>query len=423
MRYSKFMKVWTEKDLDSSLSKARIASRSLSNADRDAGLVAIAEAIVAEKKTILKANSYDVKQELTRGTSAALVDRLELSSNRIQDIADAVVEISRLPDPLHRVVDQWQISNGLEIQKITVPFGVIAMIYESRPNVTVDAASLALKAGSAAVLRGSSNALSSNRAIVAVIRRALEGCSIPADAVQLVDSAERAMVTKLLSARGKIDLVIPRGGGSLIDHVVENAKVPVIETGIGNCHIFIDSSADHQMVIPIVMNAKVQRPGVCNSVETLLVHKKFSSEVLTSLLRKLKGAGVEIVGCEKTREKFAEASAATEKDWGEEYLDLKIAVRIVDSVEQAILHINTYGTQHSEAIISANKVSTKLFLDQVDAAAVFVNSSTRFTDGYVFGFGAEIGISTQKLHARGPMGLNEIVTHKYLVEGEGQIRE
>ncbi|MCH2352632.1 MAG: glutamate-5-semialdehyde dehydrogenase, partial [Pseudomonadales bacterium] len=271
------MKVWTEIDLDSSLSKARIASRSLSNADRDAGLVAIAEAIVAEKKTILKANSYDVKQELTRGTSAALVDRLELSSNRIQDIADAVVEISRLPDPLHRVVDQWQISNGLEIQKITVPFGVIAMIYESRPNVTVDAASLALKAGSAAVLRGSSNALSSNRAIVAVIRRALEGCSIPADAVQLVDSAERAMVTKLLSARGKIQLVIPRGGGSLIDPVVENPKVPVIETGIGNCHIFIDSSADHQMVIPIVMNAKVQRPGVCNSVETLLVHNNFSS--------------------------------------------------------------------------------------------------------------------------------------------------
>ena len=410
-------------DLDPALAKARMASRLLSQADRDSALLAIAESLVAEKQKILEANYMDVKHEQTRGTSEALVDRLELSEGRIEDMAAAVIDISLLPDPLNRVVDQWDLENGLEIRKVTVPFGVIGMIYESRPNVTVDAASLALKAGSSAMLRGSSNALSSNRAIVSVIQEALERCIIPVDAVQLVDSPDRTMVTKLLNARGKVDLVIPRGGGSLIDHVVKNSKVPVIETGVGNCHIFLDASADCRMATPIVTNAKVQRPGVCNAVETLFVHKDFGSEELSRLLYSLKAYGVEVVGCEETRAIFPQAGIATEKDWIDEYLDLKIAVRIVDSVEQAIQHINTYGTQHSEAIISSNKRSTEMFLDQVDAAAVFVNSSTRFTDGHVFGFGAEIGISTQKLHARGPMGLNEIVTHKYLIEGDGQIRE
>jgi glutamate-5-semialdehyde dehydrogenase len=417
------MSIATKFDLDTVLSRAQVGSRTLSEVDRDEALLAIADELVARQGTILKANSQDVIAERGRGTSEALVDRLELSPSRIESMAQGVVELSGLPDPLHRVIDGWRSDNGLAIRKVTVPFGVIAMIYESRPNVTVDAAGLALKAGSSAVLRGSSNTLGSNRALVNIIRESLERCKIPVDAVQLVDSPDRAMVTALLNSRGKVDLVIPRGGGSLIDHVVANAKVPVIETGVGNCHIFVDAKADLEMVSPIVLNAKVQRPGVCNSVETLLVHKDVAHCILPEVLSKLNEAKVKIVGCHQTREVFPEAGTATEEDWFEEYLDLKISVRVVDSVEQAIEHINTYGTKHSDAIITADKTATEMFMEQVDSAAVFVNASTRFTDGHVFGFGAELGISTQKLHARGPLGLNEIVTYKFLITGDGQVRE
>ena len=420
--YTSRMAIATLYDLDAALGRARTASRALVQSDRDAGLLAMADALVAGAGAILEANGWDLGAERRRGTSEALVDRLALSVGRIEEIAEAVRQIATQPDPLNRVLGGWRIENGLSIRKVTVPFGVIGMIYESRPNVTVDAAALALKAGSASVLRGSSNALESNRVLVRLMREALVGVGLPADAVQLVDSPDRALVTDLLSARGKVDLIIPRGGASLIDHVVENAKVPVIETGVGNCHIYVDASADLDSAEAIVLNAKVQRPGVCNAVETLLVHRDLGASFLPRALRALAGAGVELIGCERTRAIFPEVVQATEADWAEEYLDLKLAVRIVDSVAEATEHINRYGSMHSEAIITEDRRSAILFQEQVDAAAIFVNASTRFTDGFVFGFGAEIGISTQKLHARGPMGLAEMVTYKYLIDGEGQTR-
>ncbi len=408
--------------LESLLERSRRASRSLASAKRNAALESIAAALLTHAEAILSANEKDVAAERRKGTSDALVDRLTLSRARLKDIADAVHLVGALPDPLRRVLDGWTLPNGLRVQKVTVPFGVIGMIYESRPNVTVDAATLALKAGSAAVLRGSANALESNRVIVDTMRRALAEAGLPKDAVQLIDSPDRALVTELLEARGKVDLVIPRGGASLINHVVQNAKVPVIETGVGNCHIFVDALADLENAKDIVINAKVQRPGVCNSVETLLVHEEVAKTFLPSALSALSELGVTLRGCERTQGLYPRASAATEADWETEYLDLELAVKVVDSVEDAITHINRYGSQHSEAILTKSVENARRFGDEVDAAAVYVNASTRFTDGFVFGFGAEIGISTQKLHARGPMGLAEMVTHKYLIEGEGQIR-
>ena len=412
----------TSARLDELLTRSRRASRGLAQAKRNAALESIAAALLTNTDAILRANEKDVAAERSKGTSDALIDRLSLSQARLKDIADAVNLVAALPDPLYRVLDGWTLPNGLRVQKVTVPFGVIGMIYESRPNVTVDAATLALKAGSAAVLRGSANALESNRVIVETMRRALEEVDLPRDAVQLIDSPDRALVTELLEARGKVDLVIPRGGASLINHVVQNAKVPVIETGTGNCHIFVDASADLDNAKDIAINAKVQRPGVCNSVETLLVHQEVAATFLPSALSALAEHGVHISGCERTRDLYPHAATATEADWESEFLDLELAVKVVDSVDEAVSHINHYGTQHSEAILTQSTQNARRFQDEVDAAAVYVNASTRFTDGFVFGFGAEIGISTQKLHARGPMGLAEIVTYKYLVEGEGQIR-
>ena len=404
------------------LERSRRASRGLANAKRNAALESVAAALLTNTDAILSANEKDVAAERKKGTSAALVDRLTLSQARLKDISDAVYLVAALPDPLRRVLDGWSLPNALRVQKVTVPFGVIGMIYESRPNVTVDAATLALKAGSAAVLRGSANALESNRVIVEVMRRALEEVGVPADAVQLIDSPNRALVTELLEARGQVDLVIPRGGASLINHVVQNAKVPVIETGVGNCHVFVDASADLANAKEVVVNAKVQRPGVCNSVETLLVHEEVAETFLPVMLSTLFELGVTVRGCERTRELYPDAGTATQDDWETEYLDLELAVKVVSSTEEAVTHINRYGTQHSEAILTKSIENARRFQDEVDAAAVYVNASTRFTDGFVFGFGAEIGISTQKLHARGPMGLAEIVTHKYLIEGEGQTR-
>ena len=404
------------------LARSKAASRGLAQAKRNAALEGVVAALLRHSDAILKANQKDVAAERRKGTSDALVDRLTLSHARLKEIADAVNLVAALPDPLGRVLDGWTLPNGLRVQKVTVPFGVIGMIYESRPNVTVDAATLALKAGSAAVLRGSANALESNRVIVEVMRGALKEVGLPQDAVQLIDSPDRALVTELLEARGQVDLVIPRGGASLINHVVQTAKVPVIETGVGNCHVFVDASADLENARDIIINAKVQRPGVCNSAETLLVHQEVAATFLPDALSALSELGVTVRGCERTRELFAQAEAATQADWEAEYLDLELAVKVVDDVDEAIDHINRYGTQHSEAILTKSIQNARRFQDEVDAAAVYVNASTRFTDGFVFGFGAEIGISTQKLHARGPMGLAEIVTHKYLIEGEGQIR-
>ena len=409
-------------DLTALLGRARVASRTLARADRNAALLAIAEGVLEHQPAILAANAEDVAAERAKGTSDALLDRLSLNEQRLREIAEAVRQVAALPDPLHRTLAQWTLENGLEVRKVSVPFGVIGMIYESRPNVTVDAAVLALKAGSAAVLRGSANALKSNRVLVAAMRESLKRVGLPEDAVQLIDSPDRALVTELLAARGQVDLVIPRGGASLINHVVETAKVPVIETGTGNCHILVDASADLGNAKEIVTNAKVQRPGVCNSLETLLVHQDVAEVFLPEMLTALSTAGVQLRGCERTRAVFPQADAATEADWETEYLDLELAVRVVNSLDEAIGHINRYGTQHSEAILTASPENAQRFQDEVDAAAVYVNASTRFTDGFVFGFGAEIGISTQKLHARGPLGLAEITTYKYLLDGQGQVR-
>ena len=409
-------------NLDACLLRARKASRRLAAADRNAALYAIAEALETHKNDILSANQIDVAAETKKGTKAALVDRLTLTDERITAIADSVRLIAKLPDPLQRVLDGWVLENGLRVQKVTVPFGVIGMIYESRPNVTVDAAVLCLKAGSAAVLRGSANALNSNRVLMRVMREAVKDAGLPEDALQLIDSRERQLVTELLEARGKVDLVIPRGGTSLIQHVVQTAKVPTIETGIGNCHVFVDASADLKRAVDIIVNAKAQRPGVCNSAETLLVHKDVAAEFLPTALAALAEHDVTLFADEVSRAIYPDALAASEEDWETEYLDYKLAVKVVDSVDEAIEHITTYGSMHTEAILTNNMANAKKFKDEVDAAAVFVNASTRFTDGFVFGFGAEIGISTQKLHARGPMGLAEMVTYKYLIEGDGQIR-
>lgn len=404
------------------LTEARDASRQLAAAERAAALEAIADALEADAAGLLAANAVDVAAEEERGTPAALIDRLRLSEERLSGIAAAVREVAGLPDPAGRVLAGWRQPNGLEIRQVTVPFGVIGMIYESRPNVTVDAAALILKAGSAAVLRGSASALNSNRALVTTMQRALETSGLPAAAIQFIDSPDRQLVTDLLSARGQIDLVVPRGGSSLIRHVVENARVPVIETGVGNCHIFVDSSADLSVATDIIRNAKLQRPGVCNAVETVLVHADVADRLLPQLLPGLEQSGVELRLDERALPFARSGVPASDSDWDEEYLDLILAVKVVDSLAEAIEHICRHGSGHSEAILTSDLAAAGRFQNEVDAAAVFVNASTRFTDGFEFGFGAELGISTQKLHARGPMGLDALVTSKYLVSGQGHSR-
>ena len=411
-------------ELADCLARARAAARALPTADREAGLLTLADALVADAASVLEANRGDVAREREAGTADALVDRLTLDEGRLAALADAVRAIAALPDPVGRLLSGWTLPNGLRVHQRTVPFGVIAMVYESRPNVTVDAATLALRAGSAAVLRGSANALASNRALVRAMRTGLAAAGLPEDAVQLVDDPDRAQVTALLRARGQVDLVIPRGGAGLIEHVVRNAQVPVIETGVGNCHVYVHADADAAMARAIVMNAKVQRPGVCNAAETLLVHVDLAPSWLPATLAALHAQGVRLHGCERTRALSAVApvEAATEVDWATEYLDLELAVRVVDDLEAALEHVARYGSGHSEAIVTRSSSAARRFQDEVDAAAVYVNASTRFTDGFEFGFGAEIGISTQKLHARGPMGLAQLVTSKYVVDGSGQVR-
>ncbi len=369
----------------------------------------------------LEANALDVQAARDRGTAAAVVDRLALDAGRVSVAADGLRALAVLPDPVGQVVRGFTLPNGLQVRQLRVPLGVVAMIYEGRPNVTVDAAGLALKSGNACVLRGSSSALRSNVAIVEVLRAALERAGLPVDAITLVADTSRDSVKALTRARGLVDLLIPRGGAGLIETVVADAQVPVIETGVGNCHVYVDAAADLDSAVAIVVNAKAQRPSVCNAAETLLVHADVAETFLPRAAAALRDAGVALVG-DDTAVRLIGAEPATAGDWDTEYLDLRLAVRVVDGLDTALDHIARHGTLHTEAIVTSDREAARRFTAEVDAAAVMVNASTRFTDGGEFGFGAEIGISTQKLHARGPMGLQELTTTKYVVEGDGQVR-
>lgn len=415
------------------LQKARAAKRAsrslgiLTTDDKNEALSAMADSLWQQRDAILAANRQDILQAREGGIPEAKIDRLLLNEKRLQDMTEGLRQIIALPDPIGETLEMIRRPNGLMIEKVLVPFGVIAMIYESRPNVTVDAAGLALKTGNAVLLRGGKEALQSNRALVAALQAGLQETRVPQEAIQLIDRIERETVDLLIRAKGLVDLAIPRGGAGLIQRVVENALVPVIETGVGNCHVYVDETADFAMATEIVLNSKTQRPSVCNATETLLVHEGIAKDFLPVMVRALADKGVEIRGCQRTMEIVermdARLQAATEEDWATEFLDLILAVKVVPDVEAAIEHIDRYGTKHSEAIVTENRQAADRFLAQVDAAAVYHNASTRFTDGFEFGFGAEIGISTQKLHARGPMGLRELTSYKYMIRGTGQIRE
>ncbi len=394
----------------------------LSTSDKNGALQAMARSLEERSAIILEANVRDMEAARNKGLSNALLDRLLLTQDRIEEMAAGLRALVALPDPVGEVVRMWTRPNGLQIGKMRVPLGVIGMIYEARPNVTVDAAGLCLKAGNAVILRGGSEAFNSNQAIAQVISNAATGAGLPPGTIQLVSTTDREAVNIMLRMNEYIDVLIPRGGAGLIQTVVQNATVPVLETGIGNCHTYVEEDADLEMAERIVINAKTQRPGVCNAMETLLVHAGVAPVFLPRAAAALQARGVELRGCPRTLEILPDAVPATEEDWKTEYLGLILAVRVVDDLEEAIHHINTYGTKHSEAIITGSYAKARAFLQRVDAAAVFVNASTRFTDGYQFGFGAEIGISTQKMHARGPMGLEEMTTIKYIIYGDGQIR-
>lgn len=405
--------------------KAKEAARVLATASegkKNEALLAMAEALREKERLIVDANQQDLAEGEKKGLSKALLDRLLLNSKRIAEMAQGLEAIAALPDPVGEVVSMWTRPNGLQIGKMRVPLGVIGIIYESRPNVTVDAAGLCLKTGNAVILRGGSEAFRSNKAIASILREAVAAVGLPENAVQLVETTDREAVDVMLKMNQYLDVLIPRGGAGLIQNVVQNATVPVIETGVGNCHVYVDQGADLEMAKEIVINAKTQRPGVCNAMETLLVHVQEADKLLPALAKELLERGVELRGCPRTKALIAETLEATEDDWYTEFLDLILAIRIVDNMEEAIEHIAKYGTKHSEAIITKDYARARQFLQEVDAAAVYVNASTRFTDGYQFGFGAEIGISTQKLHARGPMGPVELTTFKYIIYGDGQIR-
>jgi glutamate-5-semialdehyde dehydrogenase len=402
---------------------AAAAMGALSTVTKNGALTAMADALIERQHFILEANSGDVRAARDAGLSEALIDRLLLSEKRIAGMSAGLREVAALADPVGEIIEGWKRPNGLEILKVRVPLGVVGIIYESRPNVTVDAAGLCIKAGNAVILRGGSEALQSNLALVRVIAEAAYGVGVPAGAIQLIETAERAAAQHLMRLNQYVDVLIPRGGEGLIRAVVDNATVPVIETGVGNCHVYVDASADLDMAERIVINAKCQRPGVCNACETLLVHQAIAERFLSRVAPLLVDQGVEIRACPVTRRVLPDAAPATEDDWRTEYLDLILAVRVVAGLEEALAHIATYGTRHSEAIVTGDYESARRFCAMVDAAAVYVNASTRFTDGGEFGLGAEIGISNQKLHARGPMGLRELTTYKYVIHGAGQIRQ
>ena len=392
-----------------------------STAERNACLAAMAAALDDAHDVILDANAADLDAARDEGVSSALQDRLTLTGPRLDAIAGALRDLVDLPDPIGVLDRGFTLPNGLEVRQVRVPLGVVAMVYEGRPNVTVDAAGLAVKSGNACVLRGSRTARHSNTALAGLLRGALEGQGLPADAVTLIADTSRDSVTELARARGLVDLLIPRGGAGLISTVVEQASVPVIETGVGNCHVYVDRAADLDKARAIVLNAKTQRPSVCNAAETLLVHREVADTLLPQLAAELVDAGVELRG-DVAAQQLAVMSPASEEDWSTEYLDLILAVAVVEDLDAALAHIAAYGTLHTEAIVTEDRAAARRFAAEVDAAAVMVNASTRFTDGGEFGFGAEIGISTQKLHARGPMGLAELTSTKYIVDGEGQVR-
>jgi len=395
----------------------------LTTAQKNDALLVVADALVRNSDAILAANEEDLQRGRDNGTSSSLLDRLALTHARIEGIAEGLRQIVELPDPVGDVMETINRPNGLHIIKRRVPLGVIGIVYEARPNVTVDAMGLCLKTGNAVVLRGGSSALSSNRQIVKIIHEALAGTQVPVDAVQLIEDPNRASVDEMLKLNGLLDVVIPRGGSSLIQTVVQNATVPVIETGAGICHTYLDASADPVMATEIAMNAKVQRPSVCNSMETLLVHEAFAAQHLLELANRFKEAGVELRGDEAARQLISWAVPATDEDYATEYNDYILNVKIVRNLDEAMAHIARFGTKHSECIVTQDSANAERFQQEVDAAAVYHNASTRFTDGFEFGFGAEIGISTQKLHARGPMGLTALTSSKYIIQGNGQIRQ
>ena len=404
--------------------KAKEAARALAKAGpkKTAALQAAARALLARQEELLAANRADVEAGEAAGMRDSLLDRLRLTEGRIHGMAQALREVAEAPDPVGRVLSGEVRPNGLQIQKITVPLGVIGIIYEARPNVTSDAAGLCLKAGNAVILRGGKEAFRSNLAVAQVLRDALEESGLPADCVQLVEDTSRQSAQELMGLTGYLDVLIPRGGAGLIRAVKENSRVPVIETGVGNCHAYVDAAADLDMAADIVYNAKCSRPSVCNAIETLLVHEKIAGEALPRIKSRLDEKQVELRGCEKTRAILPGIAAAAEEDWGTEYNDYILAVKVVGSLEEALGHIARYSSGHSEVIVTEDYSAAQRFLEEVDSAAVYVNASTRFTDGGEFGLGAEIGISTQKLHARGPMGLEQLTSTKFLVRGRGQVR-
>ncbi|WP_246589637.1 glutamate-5-semialdehyde dehydrogenase [Desertibacillus haloalkaliphilus] len=400
------------------------ATLSISSTDqKNQALEFIAKQLLEETDYILTENEKDIVAGRERGFSDALLDRLKLSETRIKDMSEALGQVVALNDPIGEKLEAWKRPNGLQIDKIRVPLGVVGMIYEARPNVTVDASSLCLKTGNAVLLRGSSSAIHSNKAIVRVIHHALEKSDLPTESVQLLEDTSRETASEMFKLNEYLDVLIPRGGANLIQSVVKNASVPVLETGVGNCHVYIDATAQKEMATEIAVNAKTQRPSVCNAAETFLIHEQWAKEHFNDLVTALKAKQVEIRVNEPGLAFDSSLTLATEADWEEEFLDLTVAIKIVRDVDEAIEHIKTYGSKHSEAIISETNEHVEQFFKAVDAAALYHNASTRFTDGFEFGFGAEIGISTQKLHARGPMGLPALTSTKYIVRGTGQIKE
>ncbi|PKQ15945.1 MAG: glutamate-5-semialdehyde dehydrogenase [Actinobacteria bacterium HGW-Actinobacteria-7] len=408
--------------------QAREAARFLSitsTDQRNRALLVMSHALLAKQDEILSANGADLEAARAKGTPEGLIDRLELNPARLKSMAEALRALSLLPDPIGEVVEGYTLANGIELRQIRVPLGVVGIIYEARPNVTADAAGLCVKTGNAVILRGGSLAHNSNLALARVLATAAESTGLPRTCVQAIETTDHSAAEELMGLHGYVDVLIPRGGAGLIKSVVENSKVPVIETGIGNCHVYVHAMADAEMARRIVVNAKCQRPSVCNAAESLLVDESVYETVLPPILKELEENGVTIYADEKTRGLGAimRIEAATEEDWGTEYHELKMSVKVVSGLDEAIRHINTYGTKHSESIVTADYPAARRFLHEVDAAAVYVNASTRFTDGGEFGLGAEIGISTQKLHARGPMGLSALTSTKFILMGDGQIRE
>ena len=405
--------------------KAKEASYELgvaSPGQKNEALTFMAEELIKAKEEIIKANEIDRQNAIKKGITDALLDRLSLDDSRIEAMAQGLLDIVKLQDPVGEVTNMWQMPNGLQIGQKRVSIGVLGIIYESRPNVTSDAAGLCLKSGNAVILRGASDAINSNKAVAKALVAGIKRSGLPQDCVQLLEDTSRETAREMMRLNDYIDVLIPRGGAGLIKSVVQNATVPVIETGTGNCHIFVDETADLEMAKAIVLNAKVQRPGVCNAAEKLLVHESIANEFLPTIVKVLRENGVEVRGCDKAQAIVDDIKVIEEPEWHQEYLDLIIAVKVVKDVDEAIKHINKYNTGHSESIVTESYKNSQKFLQRVDAAAVYVNASTRFTDGGEFGFGGEIGISTQKLHARGPMGLKELTTSKYIIFGDGQIR-